>query len=122
VINKGNKSLGKWGEELAMHWLTGQGLEVVAMSYRTPHGEIDLIMEDQGQIVFVEVKTRTNTKLGFPEDAITFRKFNHILDSASYYFQQNPGLTEDWRIDVIAIIGTPTTKIPDIHWFKNVHP
>jgi putative endonuclease len=122
VINKGKKSLGRWGEELAMQWLTGQGLEVVVMSYRTPHGEIDLIMEDQGQIVFIEVKTRTNTKLGFPEDAITLRKFNHIVDSASYYFQQNPGLTEDWRIDVIAIIGTPTTIIPDIHWFKNVHP
>jgi putative endonuclease len=121
-MKKGNKSLGRWGEELAMHWLIDQGLELVIKSYRTPHGEIDLIMKDQGQIVFIEVKTRTTTKLGFPEDAITFKKFSHIVDSASYYFQQSPGLAEDWRIDVIAIIGTPITKTSDIHWFKNVHP
>ncbi len=122
MINKGNKSLGRWGEELALHWLNDQGLEYVSGSYRTPHGEIDLIMKDQGQTVFIEVKTRRNTNLGFPEEAINFRKFGHIIDSASYYFQQNPSLAEDWRIDVVAIIGTPKTKIPNIHWFKNVHP
>lgn len=118
----GNKSLGRWGEELALHWLIDQGLEILIKSYRTPHGEIDLIMKDRDQIVFIEVKTRTNTKLGFPEDAITIKKFGHIVDCASYYFQQNPDLSEDWRIDVIAIIGTSSTAIPNIHWFKNVHP
>lgn len=118
----GNKSLGKWGEELALQWLIDLGLEYLTRSYRTPYGEIDLIMKDQGQTVFIEVKTRTNTSLGFPEDAINFKKFSHIVDSASYYFQQNPGLVEDWRVDAVAIIGTPNTKTPDIHWFKDVHP
>ena len=122
MAKKGNKLLGKWGEELAQHWLIDQGLEYVVGSYRTPHGEIDLIMKDLDQTVFVEVKTRTNTILGFPEVAINNKKFTHILDSAAFYFQQNPGLAEYWRIDVVAIIGTPKTNSPDIHWFKNVHP
>lgn len=117
-----NQRLGKWGEHLAVRWLTDHGLQFIRGGFRTPHGEIDIIMRDDEQIVFVEVKTRRNENFGYPEGAITTKKFQHIASSAEYFFQQNPDLEDNWRIDVLAIIGTPNMKSPDIHWFKNVHP
>ena len=114
--------LGRWGEDLAIKWLTNQGLQVVKERFRTPYGEIDIIMRDHEQFVFVEVKTRRNDHLGYPESAINTQKFQHLTNSADYFFQQNPGLDDNWRIDILAIIGSPQKISPDIQWFKNVHP
>ena len=118
---KSKKELGRWGEGIAIDWLMGQGLDLLERNYRTPYGEIDLIMMDEAQIVFVEVKTRANLNFGYPENAVNEKKFHHIVDSAIHYFQQYPDLKENWRIDVLSIIGTPNMVSRNIEWFKNVH-
>jgi putative endonuclease len=55
-------------------WLEAHGLRVLARNWRCPYGEIDVIAEDAGELVFVEVKTRRGTALGAPEKVITLRK------------------------------------------------
>jgi putative endonuclease len=122
MVSGNNQKLGKWGEQLAIRWLSDHGLKLLQQGVRTPHGEIDIIMSEDDQIVFVEVKTRRNENFGYPESALTKMKFQHITSSAEYFFQQNPELDDNWRIDVVAIIGSQTMKYPNIQWFKNVHP
>jgi len=111
--------VGKWGEEVAVHFLTDKGLNLVARNMRTPYGEIDLIMMDGVDVVFIEVKTRTNAAFGLPEDAITASKREHLMHSAQAYLQEHTELPDSWRIDVIAIRGKPAQSDPEVEWFQN---
>jgi putative endonuclease len=111
--------VGKWGETLAETYLIGRGLQPLYRNYRTPYGEIDIVMEDKGDIVFIEVKTRTSQTFGFPENSITQKKCAHLVAAAEYFFQEHPERTCGWRVDVIAIEVKPGRKDPDVEWFEN---
>lgn len=114
------QNLGAWGETLAIDWLTGQGLQVLARNVRTPYGELDVIAQEKDVLVFVEVKTRTNTVFGMPETAITKKKQKHLHDAATYYLQEkSPDYAGDWRVDVIAILAANRSENPEILWIQN---
>jgi putative endonuclease len=114
------QNLGKWGETLAANWLSGQGLQILARNVRTPYGELDVIARQKDVLVFVEVKTRTNTEFGMPETAITPEKQKHLHDSAIYYLQEKaPDFSGDWRVDVIAILTASQNDGPEIYWIQN---
>jgi putative endonuclease len=113
------QSLGRWGEKLAASHLAKQNYTILEMNTRTPYGEIDLIASKDGMIVFVEVKTRTSTIFGLPEEAINQRKQAHILSSAQYYIQEHPDIEVSWRIDVIAIQRFGGSRPPLITHFEN---
>ena len=55
------KKLGVQGEAIAEKYLTAKGYKTVAKNFRAFHGEIDLVVEKQNSLLFVEVKTRTNS-------------------------------------------------------------
>ena len=120
-MTKHKQKLGKWGELAAANYLIEKGYLITASNVRTPHGEIDLIADYMGELVFVEVKTRSSGEFGRPEDAITPSKLDHMIESAQYYIQSNFSGTEpNWRIDVIAIrTNTGDSNIEIIH-FENV--
>ncbi len=117
--------IGRWGETVAVYFLEQQGYQVVERNVRTRRGEVDLIARqvDGDELVFVEVKTRTNDSFGLPEEAVDERKLEHIFLAAQAYLQGHPDLEEqEWRIDVIAIQGRPGEKVEDvrIEHFKNI--
>lgn len=112
--------LGKWGEDLALKYLTENGLELISRNFRTPDGEIDLVMFSKDQLVFVEVKTRKNSEYSLPEEAVTDEKIEHLVAAAEWFLQKNPAYHDNWRIDVISILGTPSSSTPQIDWFENV--
>lgn len=95
---------GKEGEVYAAEVLKKKGWKIVAFGYRTPFGEIDLVCEDQEEIVFVEVKTRTSTEFGYPEEAVTPAKVRHMQKSAHWILQKEQWMDRPWRLDVMAII------------------
>ena len=113
-----NKQTGKWGETIAEEYLKKFGFHVIFRNLRTPYGEIDLVVTDKNQIVFVEVKTRTSIKYGFPEEAVTPQKKQHMLQAAQNYIDSNPGNENGWRIDVVAILRE-NGKPPQVEWFKD---
>ncbi len=113
------KGLGQWGEALAADYLKQLGYAILERNVRTPYGEIDLIAQDSGELVFVEVKTRASSSLGPPEIAITSRKQEHILSAAQAYLQSHPHLEGNWRVDVIAIQRLSDQQ-PQITHFENV--
>lgn len=120
-MNKPNYRLrlGRWGEHLAEEFLRQKGLTFIGRNIRTPYGELDLIMQDDQELVFVEVKTRSNLEFGMPETGITYKKLTHLLAAVQAYLQIHPELENDWRIDVIAILGKPGDIPPEISWFEN---
>lgn len=111
--------VGRWGEDIAVRYLEARQLKLVERNAHTPYGEIDLVMMDGEDIVFVEVKTRTTAAFGLPEEAITVRKREHMIHSAEAYLQERNTLPDTWRIDVVAIRGKPSQADPEIEWFQN---
>lgn len=76
-------SLGRRGESLAQLYLTQKGYRVIATRYRTPYGEIDLIIQDDKTLVFVEVKTR-HLKKAF-STALTPQQYKRAYQTAEYF-------------------------------------
>ena len=119
MTQSSRQRLGKWGEEVAAHYLAARGHQILETNHRTPYGEIDIITQMDGVTVFVEVKTRASSTLGAPEISVTHRKQMHMLQSAEYYIQQHAQGNETWRIDVIAIQRTKPDQPPEITHFEN---
>lgn len=111
--------IGDWGEAEAEKYFVNLGLEFVQKNYHTRGGEIDLILRDGEEIVFVEVKTRTSAALGYPEEAVTEEKMDHMIEAAEKYMEDHPEVRE-WRMDVLAIIGKPGRGTPQFEWYKDV--
>ena len=66
-----NRLTGAWGEELALRYLRRRGYERVERNYRTRYGELDLILRQEGSLVFVEVELRRGAGFGDPLEAVT---------------------------------------------------
>jgi putative endonuclease len=71
-------------------------------------------------LIFVEVKTRTSTRHGYPEEAVSRKKWDHLQAAIQCYLCDHPGSVLDWCVDVIAIIGHPQQDNPQIQHFKSV--
>ncbi|GAA5096819.1 YraN family protein [Wohlfahrtiimonas larvae] len=108
--------IGTWGENLAREYLESQGLHFVMRNYLCKMGEIDLIMQDNQTLIFVEVRVR-NTKLhGNPLESITVQKQRKVRKTAERYLQQ-VNHQGGARIDVI---GIDTSMAPPvITWVEN---
>lgn len=110
---------GAWGEHQAETYLILQGLSLLERNYRTPYGEIDLVMQHGDRIVFVEVKARSSDAFGLPEESVTDRKMEHLVQAAQKYMEDHPECALDWRVDVVSILGKPGKVPPEIVWFEN---
>ena len=113
-----NKELGDWGEQIAVDYLISNKIKVIGRNIRTSYGEIDILGQKDGVIIFFEVKTRRTEEFGNPEDAVNYKKREHMKNSALNFMQSNPDLEMDWRIDVIAIFVGGKDKF-QIRWVKN---
>ena len=113
---KHNQRVGKWGEDTAAEYLTQRGCDILARNVRTPYGEIDIVAQQGDSTLFVEVKTRTSNKMGLPEDSITARKREHMLNAAGHYAMEHE--IDHWQIDVISIEGKPGLE-SKITYFEN---
>ena len=113
-----NKELGDWGEQIAVDYLISNNIKIIGRNIRTGYGEIDILGQKDGVIIFFEVKTRRTEEFGNPEDAVNYKKREHMRNSALDFMQSNPDLEMDWRIDVIAIFVGGKDKF-QIRWVKN---
>lgn len=99
-----HNEVGLWGEQTAALHLMHQDYQILERNWRFRHLEIDIIAEYLGEIVFVEVKTRSGGDFREARAAVDFYKRKHIMDAAQAYLRQNQ-LDNIWRYDVITIIG-----------------
>ncbi|HEU5439351.1 MAG TPA: YraN family protein [Ktedonobacterales bacterium] len=115
----GRKRLGDAGERLAAGWLERRGYAIRARNWRCPYGELDLVAERDGALVFVEVKTRRGERMGTPEEAVTPAKRRRLAASAACYLAEVATGADDraYRIDVIAVDLAPSGRLREIRHY-----
>ena len=107
-----NNLSGAWGEALAAQYLRKKKYQILANSYRSRFGEIDLIACNKEYIVFVEVKLRKSDKFAEGREFVDYYKQNRLRTTASVYLASNDTELQP-RFDVIEIYapdGTATSK------------
>jgi putative endonuclease len=103
---------GKRGEEEAARYLESRGFKIIARNFRTRWGEIDIVARDRSVVVFVEVKTRSDSRFAAPEESVTFTKQERMRRAASIWLaEQYPNDAPQCRFDVVAVT-LPQTPLP----------
>ena len=100
-------SFGREGEELARRYLEKKGYRFLDGNFRTAHSEIDLIMNDGGTLVFIEVKSRHNWRYGEPVEAVNPAKQMHIRIGAKAYVMKRRIENRRIRFDVVEVMVSP---------------
>lgn len=98
-----NVQKGKLGEEIAQKYLISKGGKILEKNYKTKMGEIDLIAKLNGELVFVEVKSRSNINYGYPSEAVNYNKRRKITNVAKFFILENCLNDISIRFDVIEI-------------------
>jgi putative endonuclease len=110
------QEIGKLGENLACKYLEENNYQVIDRNFLCRQGEIDIIAKDitKKELVFVEVKTRSNFKYGNPADSVNTNKQKHMKQAIKYYIYKNSIKNIPIRIDVIEIYIVQNYKINHI--------
>ena len=113
---------GTLGEKYASEFLISRNYAILGTNYQKPWGEIDIIAEKEGIIVFVEVKANHKEIIGFePELRVSRAKLKRIVRAArTYIIDKKCGPDQEWQIDIVAIIIDKERKIAKIKHFKNI--
>jgi putative endonuclease len=120
-------AIGKIAEEAAKHYLCSNQLTFLEANYHCRQGEIDLIMKEKEQLVFIEVRYRKSTRYGSTIETVTNAKQRRIIAAARHYLHRH-NLTEtiSCRFDIVGIKPTPknqknnsTNKSFIFNWLKH---
>jgi putative endonuclease len=124
LMNTSAGKIGEWGEGIAVEYLEECGYQILIRNYHTSQGEIDIVSVSPDLhppcLVFVEVKTRSSSKYGYPEEAVDRKKWQRMVKAILHYLEANPDQESEWRVDVIAILGQPEGASPQIQHYENV--
>ena len=118
-VKRNTREQGQETEEMALEFLKNNGLTLISKNFQCRCGEIDLIVDDNGTIVFVEVKYRKSDKFGGPLLAVSKDKIHKLTKTAQFYLQQAK-LNEyntPCRFDIVSLLGSMPE--PEITWLKN---
>jgi len=113
---------GSFAEGLAEKFLKDREYKILGRNYRKPWGEVDIIAEKEGIVIFVEVKASDSpAPKGFePEKRVNDDKIKRIKRAAQTYIQQNNLDDRSWQIDLIAIEFDKDRGAAKITHFKNI--
>lgn len=110
------QEIGRWGENLACQYLEENNYKIIERNFLCRQGEIDIIAKDitKNELVFIEIKTRSNLKYGNPADAVNKEKQKHMVEAIRYYLYKNHINNVPIRIDVIEVYIVQDCKINHI--------
>ena len=113
TCNKGRET-----EDACCAYLQKRGLKLIEKNFHCRHGEIDLIMKDDKTIVFIEVRYRKNNDYGGATESLTISKQRKVTSSAQTYIQSH-SISEDVRIDFVAMTLDTSQQNYTFDWIKN---
>ena len=122
VLFQTSKQKGNWAEKIACQWLVKQGLTLKQKNFYTKYGEIDLIMSDSSQLIFLEVKYRKNNYFGSAEASIAAQKCRRLTAAVeTYLLINNYGNNQPLRFDAITVVPAQDPHLDcTINWIKNI--
>ncbi|GAA4295306.1 YraN family protein [Aestuariibaculum suncheonense] len=98
-----HNELGKKGEQLAVDFLLKNGYTIVERNYRFDRAEVDIIAQQDDTLAIVEVKTRSTTDFGNPQDFVKPKQIKQLVKAVDEYVTEN-SLDVEVRFDIIAIV------------------
>jgi putative endonuclease len=119
-------SMGTRGEKTAIKYLRKNNYKILESNFFNTRGrrlgEIDIIADDGSELVFIEVKTRTEVaqKILLPEESITPKKLHKLEKVASFYVSKNKLQNKAYRFDAISIIADPEKRTAKLRHIKNI--
>ena len=114
-----HNELGKWGEDCAADYLQRNGYTIIERDWKSGHRDIDIVAADEdGTIVFVEVKTRRSRLFGDPEEAVDYQKLQSLQRAMNHYINYRH-INGDVRLDIITVVGSIGTE-PEIDHIKDI--
>jgi putative endonuclease len=108
---------GIWGEQQAVRYLLEYGYEIVCVNWRYRHLEVDVIAKDNGVLVFVEVKSRTDSRFGDPKEFVDHKKKRNLIRLADAYISYTK-YEGEIRFDIVSVFLTQNKieLIKDAFW------
>lgn len=98
-----HNELGKKGEQIAVDFLVEGGYKIVEKNYRFDKAEVDIIAQKENTLAIVEVKTRSTSNFGDPQNFVKPKQIQQLVKAVDEYVTVN-NLDVDVRFDVIAIV------------------
>lgn len=98
------QGLGELGERYAERWLVERGWAVLARRFRNGHRDLDLVVQREDTVAFVEVKTRRGHRFGHPVEAVGWLKQRELIRSAQVWISRYGGSKQMYRFDVIGVL------------------
>lgn len=109
---------GRHGEDIAAAYLESKDWLIFDRNYSFEKAEVDIVATDRNYIIFVEVKFRSSTRYGHPEDYVTPKKEENIKKAAEAWLYERKMETAVARFDVISIVQNKN-EAPDIRHFED---
>ncbi len=103
-MSTATQAFGEIGERVAERWLRRKGWRIVQRRFRNGHRDIDLVVERDGLIAFVEVKARKGAEFGLPVEAVNWRKQRELRRSAHVWIERHGRPDDCYRFDVIGVL------------------
>ncbi len=98
-----HNELGKKGEQLAVDFLLKNGYKIIERNYRFDKAEVDIIAKKENILAVIEVKTRSTTDFGNPQDFVKPKQIKNLVKAVDEYINEND-LDLEVRFDIIAIV------------------
>ena len=103
-MTKSTNAFGELGERIAARWLERGGWKILQRRYKNGRRDIDLVVEQDGLIAFVEVKARVGQEFGDPVEAVHRRKQRELTKSAQTWIDRHGRSGESYRFDVVGVL------------------
>src|SRR5215218_9812318 len=103
-MSAARQALGELGERIAERWLRERGWRVVQRRFRSGHRDIDLVVEQDGLVAFVEVKARRGDRFGDPVEAVNWKKQKELGRSARVWIERHGRREDAYRFDVFGVL------------------
>lgn len=103
-MSTAKQAFGELGERIAERWLRQRGWRVVNRRFRNGHRDIDLVVERDGTVAFIEVKARKGDEFGGPVAAVNWRKQKELTKSASVWIDRHGQPLDQYRFDVVGVL------------------
>lgn len=107
-----HNALGDSGEKRAIDFLERKGYRILDTNWRKGRYELDIVAEHEGEMVVIEVKTRSSGTLMSPTESVDKKKIRHIVAAADRYVKLS-SLSLPVRFDIVAITGNDIEHIED---------